>query len=799
MDKENSPHRENQQKTNQEVGDSSFRSDLSFTPVRNYHGDLSFATSSGFGSDFSSDNETSRTRFFYDYSSSTDSILLLTPSPRKYNLLHHASSIASTANGGWKQTPRRNRSSKLSAFQLSEPEVTPPSKEFRVSARTEEENAEVLEGTRKRRSSSQRRKRRSSGRFLRHEYTEQQADGSEMSRIGIRSDGDLGDEENGGLNDQHSDTGHDLLQMTPIPHAQLLLRQYNTITQPETEPQVEVKEEDNEPSTTSRRRSARRSMGSTSYSQQNMLKTTKHLTLSDLESSEDEVELPELTFRLEPGEGVSVRQNPDGSFVGGLDLEGSGPGLADDDLEAPPEMRTFRVDNGDDGRKLLRAEEQQNILGDLEDHHEEVEQQVERVSTTFQSNRIEREEQDLSQFTPEEIERSILSKPRRVIRDTEPAPEPEEEVVPYGDILGEEEEYYDDDVPENGEVYYPELNTEIEEDEEPQGNFGDVNGAYEQAGYDEDNYQEPGEQYEEHEGQEYYNEDNYPENDIHGETDGAGDMYQTGTTNEQYEQEIEEEYLAQEAGHPQKHVSFNEEERQFTEEEHALNEHGDEDQPQDIEPSPSHQSHRGRQVERLYPVIHEASSPRRNVEPPLTSNSPPLSYPSITSRSPLFQPKPAFAVDQTQDRPPPMLKRKVADTSMAAAGGSSQSPEQSMVAETTMNMGVPKSERLLRRRPRQKRRRLELEWGAQHWSRLNECLKKKNRNQGDAAEGADDGNEQQQEEEQEYDFLPSVPLRVRNAFPEFPRLELARRMLALNRVIAMKKKLHQQQLEKQQL
>lgn len=795
MDKEISLHRETQQKTNQEVGDSSFSSDLSFTPVKNYRGDLSFATSSGFGSDFSGDNDNSRTRFFYDYSSSTDSILLLTPSPRKYNLLQYASSIASTANGGWKQTPRRNRSSKLSAFQLKEPEVTPPSKEFRVSARTEGETGEVLKDTRKRRSSSQRRKRRSSGRFLRHEYTEQQADGSEMSKIGIRSDGDLGDEENGELDDPNSDTGHDLLQMTPIPHAQLLLRQYNTLSEPETEPQVEVKEEDKELSTTSRRRSARRSMGSTSYSQQNMLKTTKYLTLSDLESSEEEVELPELTFRLEPGEGVSVRQNPDGSYVGGLDLEGSGPGLADDDLEAPPEMRTFRVENGDDERKFLRAEEQQNILGDLDDHHEEVEVQVERVSTTFQTNRIEREEQDLSQFTTEEIERSILSKPRRVIRDPEPAPSHEEEEAPYGDMLEEDEEGYD--VPANGEVYYPELNPEIEDDDEPQGYYEDVNGVYEQAAYKEVNYQKSLEQCQEHEEEEYFHEDEYPEITIHGNADDAGDMNQTGTTNEQYEQEIEEEYLAQDAGHSQVHVSFNEKERQLMDEDHALNEQGDDDQPQALEPSPSRQSHQRRHVERIYPVIHEASSPRREVEPALASNSPLLSYSSIPTMSPLFQPKPTFAVDQSEDRPPPMLKRKVADTSMAAAAGSSQSPEQHMAAETTMNMGAPKSERLLRG-PRQKRRRLELDWGAEHWSRLNECLKKKNRNQGDAedAEGFD------MAQEQEYDFLPSVPLRVRNEFPEFPRLELARRMLALNRVIAMKKKQHhqqqQQQREKQQ-
>lgn len=910
------------QKPRQTYADNSFASsEPSFTPSRVHHEDLSFATSNGFGSD-SGDSDTTRGQFFYDYSSSTDSILLLTPSHDKF--LSQRASIAGI------HTPRRDLLSKLSPTHSME-QTPPPSGRTRKATQTDPTTSSS------KKNSSKRRRRRSSARFLPHENGGEQEGASTRSQTGITSGESL---------DHGSDvnTGHNLLQMTPIPHTHILKTALPNNT-------VAIKHEEEEPlapgdaespiqtskttplesiaatSTTrksSRRRSTRRSFGGSSYSQQTILKTARNLTLSDLESSEDDLAPPDMTFRLEPGEGVSVRLNPDGSFGGEADGESfiAGSGLnADDDLEDPPELQTFRLgDNATPrGNSYLRADEQQNILADLDEPHAaptpDRRNRTRSLSITRSINRSRRmsharhstgliynDTQDLSQFTPEELEQSILSGPRRVARDNTQSQEQDTDInLQY---------YEEEEQPPNGQLYYPELDTEIEDDdpaEQPE-QYAQVNGHYSP---EEDRRNDN----EQHNRLENGQEDQYQEDDLVPDPEEAcreeqGHAY---TESEPYYQEVqgdyqdddraEQEYINPEShdnGNPQ-HLNEHEpdmehhnttsrnylergnyngpdnyEELQYAEYESARGyEQGDhpdykeftahEQENQagphereadyDYEEEVERRFHKaesgsrygeepqghgdGKQVDGplregslVQPDQVEAlsnmptdnygptSRPTQHIPSNQTTRSPPLTQPAFFHQtSPRLSVHNSYSEAQTLSRPtepaqtspslsihtsspdalhpsaesPPqlrergtaILKRKAFETSFA--DHSIDTTHTTDAADVTHNLGSRKPARV-KAQPRKKRRRLELDWNANHWNRLYVCLQK--------LENGGQGSEAQQSSLPGFN-LPDVPLSVRSEFPEFSKLELGRRMLALSRVKALKQQQHQQQRQQQ--
>lgn len=796
--------------------DNSFASsEPSFTPTRNLREGQSFATTNGFGS---SDSETTRGQFFYDYSSSTDSIKLLNPSPSRPN--------RRVLQGN--NTPRRDPPL------MEEPNAPSP-------ARAEQQHAPTTETSK---NNAKRRKRRSSTRFVRTENTDNET-----------HDNDSDPESADDLAGAAANTGTDLLQMTPIPHTSFLKKtsrpvvikqeeveedipatatnepsneapepglESNEAPEPVTESNETPQESENAVQTPSRRRSARRSLGG-SYSQKTVLKASKNLTLSDLESSEDDLEPPDMTFQLDPGEGVSVRVKPDGT-VSGIDGESfAADGVPnDDDLDTPPELQTFRL--GDDrpsrSNRLLRMEESENMLADLDKPTAQTPERRARSQSVTRSvgrsrrqssvlrerSRRSQELQDLSQFTAEEIEKSILSGPRRVRRDEPTTQE-------------EEQQFYNEDPPPNGRAFFPELNSEIESEEEqvPNGVVENQEPYTNGQHYEEEELNDDAAFIEDDDQEQYEDPYNYP-NEVSQHHDDSREIYQlrddmniteqsrhfydqeAEANEEALENEMEEHFLRQEAeaeaqnryqgsrttATPEVEPVLEYDERAYDEQAH--DEAVFNDLPPPRPPPPQHApsaasrlSRPSRTQERLYPDL--------DFSPPAPSGhrartfSPALSPPPATSGGQDVSPS------RVREPGTAILKRKAHDTSFADDWRSNTTTDGSGRADVTFNLEHKHSRprQQARARPRTKRRRLDLDWGAEHWQRLHVCLRS-----GSAADDLAEEQEQDQEQDQGLGGLPYVPLRVRKELPEFSKLELARRMLALRRIQAMK----QQQQER---
>ena len=804
-----------------ELSDDGFSSN--FTPERQQQAVQNFDISTGFDTteDSEIDSDNTRGQFFYDYSSSTDSILLLTPSPYKYQHHRHAPKLATPASIRWKRAPRHEKSSKLSAPVFSEPQATPPSRaesrgRRREQATEEDASIEVERNKRRRRRSSSNRKRRSSSRFLRAEFDEELEDGNRVKRVGIRPDGDLGNMNGASNNDQLP--SQDLLEFTPEPILDTLDQQNNSpptrelensdpeIKQESIESDVNKTKEQQEPP---KSRSSRRSLGSntSSYSQQTMLKTTRNLTLSDLESSEDDLAPPDLTFRLEPGEGVSVRVNSDRSFVGttgggtGVDADGdsffvNGDVLnEDDELGTPPELLTFRLGDNDPkagGRDvLLGAEEQRNILGDLEYGHAGPEQEDElpnEEENYDEGGVLENNAQEYNQeyyeeeeFPPEILEKSILSKPRRVIPNSNPYQEDENEFPDYPEeeYEGEVQDQYDEEV---ADPNYYEGEGE-DQAYEPDEALGEDQYYGEEGALDVNQYYEPEE---DTAGDQYYDEEAIPNRDHHYEEEEI-------PYNEQY-------YEKQGFQNNQDASALLEEPYNAINDPARLHEQQDVDKDHLAEIQSKSEEPQSQETEQLYPTITDTLTESRRDNPssptPAHRSLPPLRQSPLPS-----PPTPPQSIHATQQLPVSLhergvsiLKRKADDTSFAGnhsymghfEGDSTIRPDG--YSHTQIRV-------LANPRPRKhskKRRRIELDWTPKHWSRLYQSIQKANSDSSttgnitvDNSSGS--GNTIINQKEQETNVLPNVPLSVRNEFPEFSQLELARRMLALSRIQKLKK------------
>ncbi|KAF7497888.1 hypothetical protein DV113_004066 [Geotrichum candidum] len=147
-----------------------------------------------------------------------------------------------------------------------------------------------------------------------------------------------------------------------------------------------------------------------------LLQTARKLTLSDLESSGDDDGVgtpPKLAVHLEPGEGVSFHNSS------GM----SGEAEEDERIETPPELSVF-------DKQTILGDEQETGSGEAEPEEPAEHQKPRPLDAPAEPVVVEHEDEDSEprpravrlvyedQFTQEELDRSILSGPKRVIRES---------------------------------------------------------------------------------------------------------------------------------------------------------------------------------------------------------------------------------------------------------------------------------------------------------------------------------------------------------------------------------------------
>lgn len=153
------------------------------------------------------------------------------------------------------------------------------------------------------------------------------------------------------------------------------------------------------------------------YARRALLQTARKLTLSDLESSGDEGGVgppPEMAAHLEPGEGVSFH-NSSGA---------SGDAEEGERIETPPELSVF-------DKKNILGDEQDTASGEPEPAELEEQQQPHKQLEETSGPVFEQHEDEDAElrpravrlvyeenFTQEELDQSILSGPKRVIRQS---------------------------------------------------------------------------------------------------------------------------------------------------------------------------------------------------------------------------------------------------------------------------------------------------------------------------------------------------------------------------------------------
>lgn len=153
------------------------------------------------------------------------------------------------------------------------------------------------------------------------------------------------------------------------------------------------------------------------YARRALLQTARKLTLSDLESSGDEGGVgppPEMAAHLEPGEGVSFH-NSSGA---------SGDAEEGERIETPPELSVF-------DKKNILGDEQDTASGEPEPAEPEEQPQPQKLSEEISRPAFAQNEDEDAElrpravrlvyeenFTQEELDQSILSGPKRVIRQS---------------------------------------------------------------------------------------------------------------------------------------------------------------------------------------------------------------------------------------------------------------------------------------------------------------------------------------------------------------------------------------------
>jgi hypothetical protein len=175
---------------------------------------------------------------------------------------------------------------------------------------------------------------------------------------------------------------------------------------------------------------AKRQAKTEPFGRRALLQTARNLTLSDLESSGDDGGVgtpPKLAVHLEPGEGVSFHNSS------GM----SGDAEEDERIETPPELSVF------DKQKVL-GDEQETASGEAEPEELAENQQPRPLGEPAEPVVVQHEDGDLEprpravrliyedQFTQEELDRSILSGPKRVIQESS--------LPPIDDIYEEDEQ-----------------------------------------------------------------------------------------------------------------------------------------------------------------------------------------------------------------------------------------------------------------------------------------------------------------------------------------------------------------------